>query len=105
MFSFENPEAALRIMWELHPESKPPAVSGEAVRRRDLEVLKSCLEPMRIDAGDPDPRWCATPAPEMRAWQELLQRSGALRQKSQCASRKDRLACRAASRGSLFGSV
>ena len=72
VFSFENPEAALRTMWETHPETKPAAASREAVLRRDLEVLKACLEPMRLDRGDPDPRWCAIPADEMKAWQVLL---------------------------------
>jgi hypothetical protein len=33
---------------------------------------------MRIDAGDPDPRWCAIPAGEMRAWQAFLGQAGAI---------------------------
>ncbi len=39
VFSFENPEAALRTMWETHPETRPAAASREAGRRRDHEVL------------------------------------------------------------------
>jgi NitT/TauT family transport system substrate-binding protein len=78
VFSFTNPEAALEAMWETHPEAKPPPGARDAVLRRDIEVLKACLEPMRIDKQDPDPRWCAIPAEEMIAWQDFLLRSGTL---------------------------
>jgi len=78
VFSFTNPQAALEAMWETYPETKPPPGLRDAVLRHDVEVLKSCLEPMRIDEHDPDPRWCAIPAQEMIAWQDFLLRSGVL---------------------------
>ena len=43
-----------------------------------MEVLKACLEPMRIDKQDPDSRWCAISVEEMIAWQDFLLRSGTL---------------------------
>jgi NitT/TauT family transport system substrate-binding protein len=79
VFSFANPQAALRVMWETHPETKPQAASRQAVLDHDIEVLNACLEPMRIDAGDPDPRWCAISKEEMRAWQKLLLAAGSIR--------------------------
>ena len=85
VFSFANPEVALRTMWETHPRTRLVAGAGAAVPRRDLEVLKACLEPMRIDDGDPDPRWCAIPAAEMRAWEELLRDAGTLRREVDAA--------------------
>ncbi len=78
VYSFANPEAALKAMWQTHPETRPPPASHAAVLRRDLAVLEACLEPMRIDPGDSDPRWCAIPAEEMAAWQAFLVRSGAI---------------------------
>ncbi len=78
IFSFANPEAALRLMWQVFPEAKPPADSSGVAIRRQLEILKACLEPMRIDHDDPDPRWCAISADQMKAWQEFLRRSGTL---------------------------
>jgi NitT/TauT family transport system substrate-binding protein len=81
VFSFANPQAALEAMWETHPETKPPAGLRNAVLRHDMEVLKACLEPMRIDKQDPDSRWCAIPAEEMIAWQDFLLRSGVLHRK------------------------
>lgn len=80
VYSFANPEAALRMMRDTHPATK-----RAGVLRRDLEVLTACLEPMRIDASDPDPRWCAMPAAEMTAWGEMLWRSGALRREADVA--------------------
>jgi NitT/TauT family transport system substrate-binding protein len=79
VFSFANPQAALEIMWQAHPETKPQAASHEVVRKHDIEVLNACLEPMRIDAGDPDPRWCAISQEEMRAWQNFLLAAGSIR--------------------------
>jgi NitT/TauT family transport system substrate-binding protein len=81
VFSFANPQAALEAMWEIHPETKPPPGLRNAVLRHDMEVLKACLEPMRIDKQDPDSRWCAIPAEEMIAWQDFLLCSGALHRK------------------------
>jgi hypothetical protein len=78
VFSFTNPQAALEAMWETHPETKPPPGLRDEVLRHDMEVLKACLEPMRIDKQDPDPRWCAIPVEEMIAWQDFLLRSGTL---------------------------
>jgi NitT/TauT family transport system substrate-binding protein len=75
VFSFANPEAALRSMWRVFPESKPR--TGEETARQ-LEILKACLEPMRLDGEEPDPRWCAMPAREMDAWKEFLHRSGTI---------------------------
>ena len=75
VFSFTNPEAALRLMWETFPEARPAANSHDTGERQ-LDILKACLEPMRIDENDPDPRWCAIPGSEMFAWRELLARSG-----------------------------
>jgi NitT/TauT family transport system substrate-binding protein len=71
VFSFANPEETLRLMWQIFPESKP----ADGATRRQLEILKACLEPMRIHANDSDPRWCAIPEQAMAAWHELLRRS------------------------------
>jgi hypothetical protein len=81
VFSFANPQAALEAMWETYPETKPPTGLRHAVLQHDMGVLRACLEPMRIDRQDPDPRWCAIPAEEMIAWQDFLLRSDALHRK------------------------
>jgi NitT/TauT family transport system substrate-binding protein len=78
VFSFTNPQAALESMWETYPETKPRSGLRDAVLRHDVEVLKACLEPMRVHKQDPDPRWCSIPDQEMIAWQDFLFRSGVL---------------------------
>jgi NitT/TauT family transport system substrate-binding protein len=79
VFSFANPQAALQIMWQAYPETKPQAVVRDVALKQDIEVLNACLEPMRIDAADPDSRWCAIPQEEMRAWHEFLLAAGSIR--------------------------
>ncbi|MBT5413637.1 MAG: ABC transporter substrate-binding protein [Rhodospirillaceae bacterium] len=78
-FSFANPEAAVRAMWEVYPDTKPVSGDPEAVLRAETEVLKTCLARMRIGETDPDPRWCAISDDAMRTWQETLTRTGTIR--------------------------
>ena len=79
VFSFANPHAALQMMWEAYAESRPPPASADATRQHDIEVLNACLEPMRIDASDPDPRWCAIAKEDMQAWHLFLLATGSIR--------------------------
>lgn len=79
VFSFANPQAAVRMMWEVYPDTKPVSGDVEAVLRAEAEVLKTCLARMRIDATDPDPRWCSISDEAMRTWQETLTRTGTIR--------------------------
>lgn len=79
VFSFANPGAALRAMWRSHPATAPAAAARDAASAHDIEILKACLEPMRIAADDSDPRWCAIPAAEMAAWQAFLHDAGSIR--------------------------
>jgi hypothetical protein len=55
------------------------ASQGE-VLAHDTEVLKACLEPMRIAADDPDPRWCAIDRRDMQAWLTFLRDAGTIRE-------------------------
>jgi ABC-type nitrate/sulfonate/bicarbonate transport system substrate-binding protein len=79
VFAFTNPGAALRAMWRTHPRTEPTAAARDAVFAHDIEILQACLEPMRIAADDPDPRWCAIPAAEMDAWHGFLCQAGSIR--------------------------
>ena len=81
VFSFENPRAALRMMWQTQPHTRPAPDARDAVLAHDIEVLKACLEPMRIDPDDPDPRWCAISGRDMQAWHTFLLGAGTIRQR------------------------
>jgi len=78
-FSFANPEAAVRAMWEVYPDTKPLSGDVGAVLRAETEVRKTCLARMRIDEADPDPRWCAISEDAMRIWPDTLTRTGMIR--------------------------
>ena len=81
VFSFENPRAAPRMMWQTQPHTRPAPDARDAVLAHDIEVLKACLEPMRIDPDDPDPRWCAISGRDMQAWHTFLLGAGTIRQR------------------------
>jgi len=42
-FTFENPEAAIRIHWKIYPESKPKGVSDEQALKFSLAVLRAVM--------------------------------------------------------------
>ena len=44
VFMDENPEAAVRINWEVYPESKPTGVSDEQAMKQALTILNTRLE-------------------------------------------------------------
>ncbi|MCC7106352.1 MAG: ABC transporter substrate-binding protein [Chloroflexi bacterium] len=48
VFAMQNPEALLRIHWELYPESKPKGISDEEGFKQQIDVTKS-----RLPALDP----------------------------------------------------
>ncbi len=80
-FALENPEAAVRLMWQQEPSTRPSSGELERALRRDLEIMKARLESFRIDPGDKDPRWGAIDRHEIVAWQEFLLASGAIRER------------------------
>jgi NitT/TauT family transport system substrate-binding protein len=80
-FALENPEAAVRLMWQQEPSTRPSSGELERALRRDLEIMKAGLESFRIDPGDKDPRWGVIDGHEIVAWQEFLLASGAIRER------------------------
>lgn len=80
-FALENPEAAVRLMWRQHPETRPSAAEYDRILRRDLEIMKARLEAFRIDPADPDPRWGTSDNRDFVAWQDFLVGAGAVRRR------------------------
>jgi NitT/TauT family transport system substrate-binding protein len=50
-FSEENPEAAIRLYWQAHPESRPTGVSEEEAMRQAMTVLLARQENTRAIEG------------------------------------------------------
>ncbi|MBI3707031.1 MAG: ABC transporter substrate-binding protein [Proteobacteria bacterium] len=78
LFAMTNPEAAIRLVWEHVPATRPPPGAERRVLRRDLAVLQSRLENSRPNDA-PDKRWGAITEAEMVAWQDFMLATGAIR--------------------------
>ena len=78
LFAIVNPEAAVRLVWDHVPETKPRR--GEERRRlkRDLAVLETRLANSRPQDA-PMKRWGAITEAEIVAWQGFLLATGAIR--------------------------
>lgn len=51
VFTLENPEAAIRLMWKAHPETKPTGVDDDEAMQRSLEILNSQIPNLELDSG------------------------------------------------------
>lgn len=79
VFCLGNPEAAVRLMWRDHPETRA-GMSEERCLRRDLAILSARLDSMRLD-GAADPRWGAMRSDAVAWWREFLLAGGFLRER------------------------
>jgi NitT/TauT family transport system substrate-binding protein len=78
LFTMVNPEAAIRLVWEHVPATRPTKDQESLALRRDLAVLQSRLENSRPEDA-PIKRWGAISEPEVAAWQEFMLATGAIR--------------------------
>ncbi len=78
LFTMTDPEAAIRLVWQHVPETRPRP--GEEVSRlkRDLAVLRVRLENSRPEDA-PVRRWGAITEGEIAAWQEFMLATRAIR--------------------------
>lgn len=77
LFALENPAAAVQLMWERHPETRPAARDREWALRRDVAILGARLDTLN-PAGARDPRWGVIERQEIVAWQDFLVGAGVL---------------------------
>jgi NitT/TauT family transport system substrate-binding protein len=81
VFALANPEAAVRLMWQQEPGTRPP--SGDTrILRRDLEIMKARLECFAPDPAEADWRWGLIEADEIVAWQNFLIGCGSLKRRA-----------------------
>ena len=70
-FALTNPVAAVQLVWERHPETRPGDGDRERVLRRDVEIMRARLETLD-PVGTRDPRWGVIARDEIVAWQDFL---------------------------------
>ena len=78
LFAMTNPEAAVRLVWDSVPQTRPRPGEEQQVLRRDLAVLQSRLENARPEDA-PVQRWGAITTAEIAAWQDFMLVTGAIR--------------------------
>jgi NitT/TauT family transport system substrate-binding protein len=77
LFAFTNPEAAIRLLWNLEPKARPTAEGAPQALERDLASLRTRLENQRFEKTRV-PRWGAISREEVSEWQEFLLRTKAI---------------------------
>jgi NitT/TauT family transport system substrate-binding protein len=76
-FALTNPAAAISLMWESHPETRPAGAERARALRRDVEIVRARLDTLD-PTGSRDPRWGVIERHEIVAWQDFLLGAGAL---------------------------
>jgi NitT/TauT family transport system substrate-binding protein len=59
LFTVTNPEAAIRMLWEAHPETKTASVSDEEAMELALAVLDARIKALELGSGET--QWGAFP--------------------------------------------
>jgi NitT/TauT family transport system substrate-binding protein len=79
LFALSNPKEAIRLMWNIYPDSAPlPGRDKDRAFRGELGALTARLEAQRIDKAAVA-KWGVITKEEIDAWQEFLLRTGAIR--------------------------
>lgn len=78
LFSMIKPEAAIRLVWQHVPATRPAKGREAEALRRDLAVLHSRLENSHPEDA-PVKQWGAISEREVAAWQEFMLTTGAIR--------------------------
>ncbi len=78
LFTMTNPEAAIRHLWGVIPETHPAPGDQARALERDMAILRPRIANHRREQS-PDARWGAITEQEFSAWQEMLLRSGGIK--------------------------
>lgn len=80
VFAMANPEAAVRILWEVFPFTKPTGKGEAEALRDDVKTLLARAQQWRLEAGGVR-RWGESNVGQYEAYEEFLVRWGVVRQK------------------------
>ncbi|MBI2735544.1 MAG: ABC transporter substrate-binding protein [Rhodospirillales bacterium] len=76
LFAMTNPEATVRIHWQVYPNSKPTGVSEEEAMRQALHILKTRLDFLKLAPGE---KWGELPPAAATAMVDFMRASGELK--------------------------
>jgi NitT/TauT family transport system substrate-binding protein len=71
VFAIANPEAAVKIVYEVYPQTKPSGKSDEQALRDDVKTLLARAEHWKLEAGGVK-RWGESSVKDFDAYQDFL---------------------------------
>lgn len=80
VFAMANPEAAVRIMYEIYPNTKPTGKSEADAIRDDVKVLEARAQHWRLEAGGVT-RWGESPVKDYDIYEDYLLKQGVIKAK------------------------
>jgi NitT/TauT family transport system substrate-binding protein len=80
VFAFANPEAAIRILWEVFPQTKATGKDEATAMRDDLITLKARMENWKLSAGGVT-KWGENSIANYDAYIDFLVKNGVVKQK------------------------
>jgi NitT/TauT family transport system substrate-binding protein len=80
LFAIANPEAAVRILWEVYPQSKPTGKDEATALRDDVKVLEARIKSWRLESGGVS-KWGESSERNYAAYIEFLHKWGIVKDK------------------------
>ncbi|MEX3980520.1 hypothetical protein AB4Y45_16260 [Paraburkholderia sp. EG287A] len=78
MFTIANPEAAIRILWEIYPETKPTGI--EAALRQGVNTLEARIPNWKLDKSGVS-KWGESSEGNYAAYTDFMQKWGVTKAK------------------------
>lgn len=80
IFAIANPQAAMKILWEYYPQTKPTGKTEEQAIHDDVLVFNARAEHMKLEAGGVK-RWGESNVREFDAYEDFLMKEGVIKQR------------------------
>jgi NitT/TauT family transport system substrate-binding protein len=81
VFAIANPEAAVRIFWELYPQAKAFGKEEAVALKDDMHILSARIRNWRLEAGGAS-KWGESVVPNYQAYLDWLLKAGVLKEKA-----------------------
>ena len=79
IFAINNPEAAVRILWEVFPQTRPTGKDEATALREDVKTLQARIPSWKLDRGGVT-HWGESNEPNYQAYLDFLLKWGVLKQ-------------------------
>jgi len=80
LFAIANPEAAIRILWEIYPQTKPTGKDEPTALRDDVNVLRARIRNWKLDKGGVS-KWGESSERNYAGYVDFLHKWGILKEK------------------------